>query len=99
MAKKAYVWDGSSWISISSTITDADSILPSQTGNNGKFLTTNGSSISWGTVDLTPYATKASPTFTGTVTVPTPINSTDAATKGYVDNNATSLQPFFFIGV
>lgn len=57
MAKKAYVWDGSSWISISSTTTDADSILPPQTGNNGKFLTTNGSSISWGTVDLTPYAT------------------------------------------
>jgi hypothetical protein len=28
----------------------------------------------------------ASPTFTGTVTVPTPVNDTDAATKGYVDS-------------
>ena len=31
------------------------------------------------------YATSASPTFTGTVTVPTPSNATDAATKGYAD--------------
>ncbi len=59
MAKKAYVWDGTSWISISSTIPEISSILPSQTGNSGKFLTTNGSSVSWGTVDLTPYATTA----------------------------------------
>ncbi len=35
-------------------------------------------------------ATLASPTFTGTVTVPTPINSTDAATKTYVDSAASS---------
>lgn len=32
----------------------------------------------------------ASPTFTGTVTVPTPVNSTDASTKGYVDSTAFS---------
>lgn len=30
----------------------------------------------------------ASPTFTGTVTVPTPVNATDAATKAYVDSLA-----------
>lgn len=35
-------------------------------------------------------APKASPTFTGTVTVPTPVNPTDAATKQYVDNNGMS---------
>ena len=28
---------------------DVDSILPTQTGNSGKFLTTNGSTSSWGT--------------------------------------------------
>jgi hypothetical protein len=28
---------------------DADLLLPSQTGNSGKFLTTNGTSASWGT--------------------------------------------------
>lgn len=27
--------------------------VPSQTGNNGKYLTTNGSATSWGTVDVT----------------------------------------------
>ena len=35
----------------SSTITeiysDMDSIIPSQTGNSGKFLTTNGTTLSW----------------------------------------------------
>lgn len=97
MAKKAYVWDGLNWIEIASTIPSISSILPSQTNNSGKFLTTDGSIVSWGTVDLTPYATKSSPTFTGTVTVPSPVNATDAATKGYVDNAA--FQPFFFIGV
>jgi hypothetical protein len=32
----------------------------------------------------------ASPTFTGTVTVPTPSNTTDAATKDYVDVTSTA---------
>ena len=31
--------------------------LPSQTGNSGKFLTTNGSSASWGTVSANAYST------------------------------------------
>jgi hypothetical protein len=31
--------------------------LPSQTGNNGKYLTTNGSTASWATIDLSSYAT------------------------------------------
>jgi lysophospholipase L1-like esterase len=39
------------------------------------------------TTDLAAKAPLASPTFTGTVTVPTPSNSTDAATKGYVDTS------------
>lgn len=33
--------------------TDIDLILPSQTSNSGKYLTTNGTASSWGTVDLT----------------------------------------------
>lgn len=36
----------------------------------------------------------ASPTFTGTVTVPTPSGATDAATKGYVDTSVTGLLEF-----
>lgn len=35
----------------------AASGLPDQTGNNGKYLTTNGSAASWGTVDLSGYLT------------------------------------------
>lgn len=35
-------------------------ILPGQGGNSGKFLTTNGTIASWGTVDLSPYLTTAS---------------------------------------
>lgn len=37
-------------------------------------------------------ASSASPTLTGTVTVPTPVNATDAATKGYADGLASGLQ-------
>jgi len=40
---------------------------------------------------LDTKAPLASPTFTGTVTVPTPANSTDAATKGYVDTTLASV--------
>lgn len=36
-------------------------------------------------------ASTASPTFTGTVTVPTPVNATDAATKSYADSVAAGL--------
>ena len=31
--------------------------LPSQTGNTGKFLTTDGTTASWGTIDLSAYLT------------------------------------------
>lgn len=34
--------------------TYADAIIPSQTGNSGKYLTTNGSAVSWGTVSASP---------------------------------------------
>lgn len=38
---------------------DVDSILPTQTGNNGKFLTTNGTNSSWGVPTVSGYATVA----------------------------------------
>lgn len=40
---------------------------------------------------LAAYAPLASPTFTGTVTVPTPSGATDAATKAYVDAAAVGI--------
>ena len=41
--------------------------LPAQLNNTGKYLTTNGTSATWADLNLTAYATKASPIFTGTV--------------------------------
>jgi hypothetical protein len=49
------------------------------------------SKISGLTTDLGLKAPLASPTFTGTVTVPTPTNSTDATTKAYVDSVTEGL--------
>jgi hypothetical protein len=43
------------------------STLPAQINNSGKYLTTNGTAASWADLNLTAYATKASPAFTGTV--------------------------------
>lgn len=41
--------------------------------------------------DVSGAAPLASPTFSGTVTVPTPVGATDAATKGYVDSVSIGL--------
>lgn len=41
-------------ITINGTTISADTQLPSLTGNSGKFLTTNGSTTSWATVDALP---------------------------------------------
>lgn len=46
-------WSGSAWI-------NATNELPSQTGNSGKYLTTNGTSVSWGTIDLSSYKEEVS---------------------------------------
>lgn|GEM_PF-1588343 len=48
------------------------------------------SKISNLTTNLAAKAPLASPTFTGTVTVPTPSNNTDAATKAYVDTQVSN---------
>lgn len=43
-----------------SIITDLDEGLPAQTGHNGEYLTTNGSTASWGSVSQVPATTGAS---------------------------------------
>lgn len=53
-------------------------------------VTLNESDIANLTTDLAAKAPLNSPTFTGTVTVPTPSNTTDATTKAYVDSVAGS---------
>lgn len=40
------------------------SSLPAQSGNNGKFLTTNGSAASWAVLPLSGYAPISNPSFT-----------------------------------
>jgi hypothetical protein len=52
----------------------------------------NSNVVDSGTL-LSSLAPKASPTFTGTVTVPTPVNPTDATTKAYVDAADALLAP------
>jgi len=42
-----------------------DALAPSQTGNSGKYLTTNGSTTSWGTVSGSGTVTSVAQTFTG----------------------------------
>jgi hypothetical protein len=54
--------------------------LPSQSGNSGKYLTTDGSTASWGTVDLSTKVSKTGDTMTGAlaITSATSTTSTDA---------------------
>jgi hypothetical protein len=54
--------DGSS-VALGGTAT----IIPSQTGNSGKYLTTNGTTASWGTVDLSSKTDKSTLTTTGDI--------------------------------
>ncbi len=71
MGKRAYINDGNdNWIPLVSSLPNMDAYatkdyvdinidnidaLPSQTGNDGKFLTTDGTAASWADVDLSPY--------------------------------------------
>ena len=57
----------------------------------------NGDVLKWdGTawVNASGYATLSSPTFTGTVTVPSPSHNTDAANKAYVDAAQSAAQVY-----
>lgn len=58
----------------------------SHASGGGDAVTLAQSQITNLSTDLGLKAPLASPTFTGTVTVPTPANATDAATKGYADS-------------
>ena len=68
------------------SVTNADGYI-GVTGTTSVVLS-EGSTL---TSALAAKAPLASPTFTGTVTVPTTVNSTDAAQKAYVDGVAAGL--------
>ena len=57
--------------------------VPSQTGNSGKYLTTNGSSSSWGTIDLSSYLTSST-------AASTYLTQSNATSTYLTQSNATS---------
>ena len=70
--------------------------LPSTMGSSGYVLRTNGSGVlSW--ISLTGYAPLASPTFTGTVVLPsaTSIGDVSSTEIGYVNNVTSAIQTQF----
>lgn len=75
-----YVWSGSAWQNTAA--------LPSQVGQSGRYLTTNGITASWGVIDISSKADLSSPIFTGTPTAPTAAvltNTTQIATTAFVN--------------
>ena len=64
-------------------------LLPVQTGNSGKYLTTDGTTSFWSTSDVSLKANINNPTFTGVPAAPTPSygdNSTQIATTSFVQS-------------
>lgn len=73
--------DNSNSISLASTATS----LPSQTGNAGKYLITDGSVASWATISIPSSAT---PTVEGTIYGSTGSNFNDKVSIGYESQNS-----------
>ena len=80
-------------VATNTTVAGKQDALPSQTGNNGKFLGTNGTTLSWNTVDALPSQTGNNGKFltTNGTTASWATLNTDAntTTKGLYENNAT----------
>jgi hypothetical protein len=57
---QAIVWDTSTSKWVNETVSGGGASYPDQTGNNGKFLQTNGASVSWQNVNFAGYLTEAS---------------------------------------
>lgn len=98
---------GDIWVDANENLPDYDAIsinalVPNQSSNSGKYLTTNGSAVSWGSIDLSAYATTSSlssyaplnsPTLTGTPSAPTAspgTNTTQIATTAFVQSATSS---------
>ena len=81
--------NGSGTITAAVSGTDYQAPLPSQSGNNGKFLTTNGSAMSWGSVPTPPSAYTSNPEMDGTASAG---SSTSYAKGDHVHPSDTSKQ-------
>ena len=75
-----------------------NAVIPSQSGNSGKFLTTNGTSTSWGTVEALPSQTSQSGKFLTTdgsaaswANIPTEIPSQSGNNGKFLTTNGTSV--------
>ena len=86
---------------IPTTAAEVGAVATSGLDSSTTALVTNGSSTTRAALNGI-YATSASqslkanlanPTFTGVVTVPTPVNNTDASTKAYVDTTVSTGTP------
>jgi len=89
-------WSGTAWVNDAIDLgTDTTgSYVASLVAGTGITLTNNSGEGATPTVEVntTVIATLASPTFTGTVTVPTPVNGTDAVNKTYADGVVTAAK-------
>jgi hypothetical protein len=78
--------------SVTATKLAAGAAVPSQSGQSGKYLTTDGSTASWGTVDLSSKVAKSGDTMTGALAVPagSTVGGTPDFTNYSLEVNATS---------
>jgi hypothetical protein len=59
---QAIVWDTTTSKWVNETVSGGSASYPTQSGNNGKFLQTDGTNVSWAFVDLSSYLTSESDT-------------------------------------
>ena len=90
--------NGSGTVSAATAGTDYQAPLPTQTGNSGKFLTTNGSALSWGAVDALPSQTSQSGKFLTTngstaswANAPTEIPTQTGNSGKYLTTNGSAV--------
>lgn len=84
---------GLTWDSDNSVYDIDNPFDPSGNYSNLRAQSTTAEDVGLGNVDNESKATMfTDPTFTGTVTIPDPINSTDAANKKYVDEVAEGIR-------
>lgn len=77
-------WDGSIW-KLSPANYDPANLLPSQDGNSGKYLTTNGSATSWGSVPPSALTLISTTNFSGTtISIDNVFSSSFANYKVYI---------------
>ena len=82
--------DGSGGVSAATAGIDYQAPLPSQTNNSGKYLTTNGSALSWGTVDALPSQTGNSGKYLTTNGTAASWAATSAASTLTIESTPTS---------